>query len=99
MRQGRRQGATACALRSVGLVASVVTILAYGYRRYIRDCVVNWGATPEEVSERFPGDALLEDAELIATRGITIHARPSAIWPWLLQMGVGRGGAYTYDWI
>ena len=22
-----------------------------------------------------------------------------AIWPWLAQMGSGRGGAYTYDWI
>jgi hypothetical protein len=24
---------------------------------------------------------------------------PSAVWPWLVQMGPGRGGAYTYDWI
>jgi hypothetical protein len=21
------------------------------------------------------------------------------VWPWLAQMGSGRGGAYTYDWI
>ena len=21
------------------------------------------------------------------------------MWPWLVQMGPGRGGAYTYDWI
>jgi hypothetical protein len=25
--------------------------------------------------------------------------RPSSVWPWLVQMGPGRGGAYTYDWI
>lgn len=26
-------------------------------------------------------------------------APPSAIWRWLVQLGSGRGGAYTYDWI
>jgi hypothetical protein len=26
-------------------------------------------------------------------------APPSDVWPWLVQMGSGRGGAYTYDWI
>jgi hypothetical protein len=46
-----------------------------------------------------PGDELLRDADMVATRAITIDAPPSAIWPWLVQMGSGRGGAYTYDWI
>jgi hypothetical protein len=36
---------------------------------------------------------------MVATRAITIDVPPSAIWPWLVQMGVGRGGTYTYDWI
>jgi hypothetical protein len=35
----------------------------------------------------------------VATRAIEIHAPPSAIWPWLVQIGPGRAGAYTYDWI
>ena len=35
----------------------------------------------------------------MTTRAVTIDAPPSAIWPWLVQMGSGRGGAYTYDWI
>ena len=30
---------------------------------------------------------------------MTIAARPEDIWPWLVQLGSGRGGAYTYDWI
>jgi hypothetical protein len=46
-----------------------------------------------------PGDDLMPDADLLATRAITIDAPPEAIWPWLVQMGSGRGGAYTYDWI
>ena len=46
-----------------------------------------------------PGDDLLPHPTLLCTRAVTIDAPPSAIWPWLVQMGSGRGGAYTYDWI
>jgi hypothetical protein len=46
-----------------------------------------------------PGDELLAAPDVVATRAITIDAPPSAVWPWLVQMGSGRGGAYTYDWI
>jgi hypothetical protein len=46
-----------------------------------------------------PGDELLPAAGLVTTRAITIDAPAEAIWPWLVQMGSGRGGAYTYDWI
>ena len=30
---------------------------------------------------------------------ITIDASPEAVFPWLLQIGYGRGGWYSYDWI
>jgi hypothetical protein len=43
------------------------------------------------------GDELLPGAGLVTTRAITINAPPEAVWPWLVQMGSGRGGAYTYD--
>ena len=46
-----------------------------------------------------PGDDLLAPADIVATRAIRIHAPPAAMRPWLVQMGPGRGGAYTYDWI
>ena len=36
---------------------------------------------------------------MVSTRAVTIDAPTSAVWPWIVQMGVGRGGAYTYDWI
>lgn len=46
-----------------------------------------------------PGDESLADPDLLSTRAVSIDAPPSAIWPWLVQMGSGRGGVYTYDWI
>ena len=69
------------------------------YRRHLRERVLTWGATREEAARRLPGDELLDAADIVATRAITIDAPPSAIWPWLVQMGPGRAGAYTYDWI
>jgi hypothetical protein len=46
-----------------------------------------------------PGDDLLPEPDLLTTRAISVSAPPGAIWPWLVQMGPGRGGVYTYDWI
>ena len=70
------------------------------YPLLIRRPILTWGATEAEASARLPGDELLETADGIATRAITINAPASAVWPWLAQMGPSpRGGAYTYDWI
>jgi hypothetical protein len=57
----------------------------------------NWGTTPEEAVESLPGDQLVPRAALQTTRAIEIGARPPEIWPWLVQMGQGRGGLYTYE--
>jgi hypothetical protein len=56
-----------------------------------------WGATPEEQAAPLPGDSLIEDPKFRSTRAITIDAPPEAIWPWLVQMGMGRAGWYTFD--
>jgi hypothetical protein len=73
---------------------------ALAYRLFLRRRVLTWGATEAEAAARLPGDELLEDAAGVATRAITIDGPPSAVWPWLAQMGPSpRGGAYTYDWI
>jgi hypothetical protein len=79
-------------------VASVAAVERL-YRGYLREWVLTWGATPEEAARVLPGDELLADADIVATRAITIDAPPDAIWPWLVQMGPGRAGAYTYDWV
>jgi hypothetical protein len=69
------------------------------YLLLFRSRCLNWGARADEVAAKLPGDELLADAGLVTTRAITIEAPAGAIWPWLAQMGSGRGGAYSYDWI
>jgi hypothetical protein len=56
-----------------------------------------WGATADEVAAAMPGDGLLPRAQYRSTRAITIDAPPTAVWPWLVQVGWGRGGWYAND--
>ncbi|HEX9065960.1 MAG TPA: hypothetical protein VF843_12705 [Streptosporangiaceae bacterium] len=73
--------------------------LVAAYPLIWRERCLTWGATFTEAEQRLPGDELLPGAQLVTTRAIGIDAPPDAVWPWLVQMGSGRGGAYTYDWV
>jgi len=50
-----------------------------------------------EVARPLPGDELVLGRRVRWTHGITIDAPPAEIWPWLIQMGCGRAGWYSYD--
>lgn len=56
-----------------------------------------WGIDPIEAARPLPGDAIVPTAEAVDTRGIDIAAPPEKVWPWLVQMGYGRAGWYSYD--
>jgi hypothetical protein len=73
-------------------IAVVIAVL-YAARRYYR----NWGTTKEECRMRLPGDELVGEPVLQATEAVWIDAPPSAIWPWLVQIGQDRGGLYSYQ--
>jgi len=79
--------------------ASAAIVGPAAYLLFFRRWCLTWGARDNEVAGKLPGDELLPGAGLVTTRAVTIDALPEVIWPWLAQMGSGRGGAYTYDWI
>ena len=58
-----------------------------------------YGSTEEERKKRLPGDDIIADPEVQTDHAITIDAPPSAVWPWLVQMGWGRGAWYTARWV
>lgn len=60
---------------------------------------LTWGATESESRGPMPGDDIHVGKGFRATRAITVSATPGAVWPWIVQMGVGRAGFYAYDWI
>jgi hypothetical protein len=56
-----------------------------------------WGIEPGEGARPLAGDDIVASPTAIETRGIDIDAPPEAVWPWLVQMGYGRAGWYSYD--
>lgn len=66
------------------------------YMLFFRPWQRRWGATDEEVNSTLPGDELVPHADVVETRVVTINATPAAIWPWLVQIGQGRAGYYSY---
>lgn len=56
-----------------------------------------WGVATDDVMKALPGDDLVPDASAVDTRALEIAAPPESVWPWLVQMGYGRAGWYSYD--
>ncbi len=70
-----------------------------GYVLYIRPWHLKWGASLNEASRRLPGDERVSHPKIESTRAITIHAPIEKVWSWIAQIGQGRGGFYSYDWL
>ncbi|WP_224449639.1 hypothetical protein [Haloprofundus salilacus] len=83
--------------RAVALAALAFATAVYRY--VIRPWHLSWGATTAERRAPLPGDELLDDVHAESTRAVTIAAPPSEVWPWLVQLGQGRAGFYSYDWL
>ena len=67
------------------------------YLQVIRPWQLRWGATDDEVRRATPGDEIVTRPTFNATRAVTVQAPPSVIWPWIVQIGFGRAGWYSYD--
>jgi hypothetical protein len=85
------------ALPRLGALAAVTLGVALIHAGILIPWYTNWGATQAEIDRTIPGDDLLPEAGYVTTRAVTINAPPGAIWPWLVQMGQGRGGLYSYE--
>lgn len=83
-------------VRTVVPTVAASAALMCAYARMVRPRLLYWGATAEEVRMPFPGD-LIPGATRGATMATTIEAPPSAVWPWLVQMGTDRAGWYSWD--
>jgi hypothetical protein len=74
---------------------SYLGLLAAASGAYLRRLGRRWGATDDEVYRPMPGDELVPHPMIETTHAITIRAAASEVWPWLVQMGMDRGGWYT----
>jgi len=82
--------------RAVAAGAAVIGSAA-AYLLVVRPWQLRWGATDAERDVALTGDDLIPTPDLLATRAITVHAPAEQVWPWIVQLGQGRGGFYSYD--
>jgi hypothetical protein len=82
---------------AIGVAGATAVLVVY--RVLVQPWQHRWGTTDEEVSRVMPGDDLLPEATGTTTRAISVAAPPEQVWPWLVQLGYGRAGWYSYDWI
>jgi len=85
-------------LAGFGVGLGILTLVVALYLWVVKPWHIRWGATEDEVVRAMPGDELIPDAGS-ATRAITIDATAEDVWPWLVQLGYGKAGWYSYDWI
>jgi hypothetical protein len=86
------------AIRALFLaVLAAVLASTVVYFAVVRPRLRSWGMDPEEGEMTLPGDDLISEPTASETRGLTIEAPVAAVWPWLVQMGYGRAGWYSYD--
>jgi hypothetical protein len=81
------------ALGALILLLGVLYVVVAGPR------INQWGATDQEHQATWPGDQLVAQPSFVWTNAITIQAPAAKVWPWLVQLGQGRGGLYSYDWL
>ena len=81
-----------------GIAAGAGVVAAAGaFVGLYRPWHLRWGANDAEVRMAMPGDDAIERPAFNGTRAITIGASGEDVWPWIVQVGFGRAGFYSYD--
>ena len=92
-------GKTSPRMKALAIVPGAITGFLSVYWFALRPWHQRWGATHEEVEAFWPGDEFIARPMVSSTHAVTIQAPLSKVWPWLVQIGQGRGGFYSYEFV
>jgi hypothetical protein len=86
---------------AIVVLATAASVSGSLYAILVRPHINRWGSTAAEIRKVLPGDQFESphSQRVVSTRAITIDAPPEAVWPWLVQMGSGRAGFNTHEWV
>ena len=76
--------------------SAIPEYLAYLARGLFHPHLLRAGSTKQERADPLPGDDLVPHPLWQETRAKTIDVPVNHLWPWILQMGAGRGGWYWW---
>ena len=74
----------------------VAIIIACYITFFLKSARSHWGLTKSEANRYLLGDELVLEPKAQFSHGVDINAPSSSVWPWVAQIGQGRGGFYTY---
>lgn len=77
----------------------VVCVTLTVYHLLLRPWHRTWGASEDEVGRQLPGDEMVPEPSDEITRAVTVEASSEEVWSWVVQLGQGRGGFYSYTWL
>jgi hypothetical protein len=76
---------------------ALLQIVGHIFAPWKRRRRLRWGAHPGEPDSSLPGEDLVPNPTWGFTRAISIDAPPEEVWPWVVQIGQGRGGFYSFE--
>jgi hypothetical protein len=92
-----------CCMKRIKKILKFITwvfvVLVICYTFFLRNFLMHWGSAQEERKKYYTGDSILLKPGYENTLAVTINKPPSAIWPWVAQMGLNKGGFYSYTWL
>lgn len=79
-------------LGAMGMLFGVVTPFLRGGRSH-------WGVDEATAQREYPGDELVPEPSWAWTHGVEIGAPIERVWPYVAQIGQGKAGFYSYQWL
>ncbi|MGZ3451168.1 MAG: hypothetical protein ACXWUG_28845 [Polyangiales bacterium] len=72
------------------------TYVAYVLHGLAHPSLLRANGTERDAERPLPGDELVSDPHWCTTFATTIYAHADDVWPWIVQLGYGRAGWYTW---
>jgi retinol dehydrogenase 14 len=66
---------------------------------FLRSWRDHWGLSPELAARPLPGDGVAGPGAYQWTHGVEIDAPADEVWPWVAQVGQGKAGFYSYQFL
>lgn len=96
----RAEGRPAHTPRDVAAgAAAALRMVALGLTPFRRRTRAHWGLSADEAARDFPGDAWVPRPRWGWTHAVEVDAPAERVWPWVAQLGQGRAGFYSYQWL
>jgi hypothetical protein len=80
-------------------LGGAVQMLFHMVTPFRRDARSHWGTSEVAAARPHPGDGLVPEPRWTWTHAIEIDAPSAVVWGFVAQVGVGRAGFYSYQWL